>query len=308
MPTVYISHNSCEKHIAGEEHPEAPERIGAIQNRLIAGQMADFLRWIDAEPATREQLVATHDPDYVDAIFARAPQQDRVELDSDTFMMPHTLAAALHAAGSVIQAVDFVMAEQFNNAFCAVRPPGHHAEYDRAMGFCIFNNVAVGARHAINHHGLDRVAIVDFDVHHGNGTEHIFRQEPKVLYASSYQHPYYPFSDPGKSHDNMVHMPLSAGSGSAEFRQAIGKHLLPALDAFQPQLLMVSAGFDAHKQDPLAQLRLQDADYAWITDELMQVADRHCGGKLVSVLEGGYDLDALGRAAFAHIRCLMGLG
>lgn len=307
MTTAYISHTHCEKHVAGEEHPEAPERIGAIQNRLISGQMADFLRWLDAQPATREQLIATHDTDYVDAIFSRNPIQDRVELDPDTFMMPHTLDAALHAAGSVVQAVDLVMEKKFKNAFCAVRPPGHHAEYDRAMGFCIFNNVAVGARHAINHYGLERVAIVDFDVHHGNGTEHIFRQEPKVLYASSYQHPYYPFSDPGASHDNMIHIPLDAGTASSEFRQAISEQLIPELDRFQPQLLMISAGFDAHKEDPLAQLRLSDQDYTWITEQLMAVAKRHCEEKIVSVLEGGYDLDALGRAAFAHIRCLMKL-
>lgn len=307
MTTAYISHTHCEKHVAGEEHPEAPERIGAIQNRLISGQMADFLRWLDAQPATREQLIATHDTDYVDAIFSRNPIQDRVELDPDTFMMPHTLDAALHAAGSVVQAVNLVMEKKFKNAFCAVRPPGHHAEYDRAMGFCIFNNVAVGARHAINHYGLERVAIVDFDVHHGNGTEHIFRQEPKVLYASSYQHPYYPFSDPGASHDNIIHIPLDAGTASSEFRQAISEQLIPELDRFQPQLLMISAGFDAHKEDPLAQLRLSDQDYTWITEQLMAVAKRHCEEKIVSVLEGGYDLDALGRAAFAHIRCLMKL-
>jgi len=291
----------------GDDHPEAPQRLGAIQNRLISGQLADFLRWLDAVPATREQLVATHDPDYVDAVFSRAPLQDRVELDPDTFMMPHTLDAALCAAGSVVQAVDLVMAGEFNNVFCGVRPPGHHAEYDRAMGFCIFNNVAVGARHALNHHQLQRVAIIDFDVHHGNGTEHIFRDEAKVLYASSYQHPYYPFSDPGASHDNMLHMPLAAGSGSQEFREAIVRQLLPALEAFDPQLVMISAGFDAHKQDPLAQLRLQDDDFVWITEKLMAVAEHHCAGKIVSVLEGGYDLDALGRAAFAHIRTLMKL-
>lgn len=307
MTTAYISHMHCEKHIAGEEHPEAPERIGAIQNRLIAGQMADYLRWLDAEPATREQLIATHDEDYVDAIFARAPQQDRVELDPDTFMMPHTLGAALHAAGSAAQGVDLVMNGQFKNAFCAVRPPGHHAEYDRAMGFCIFNNVAVGARHAINHYGLERVAIVDFDVHHGNGTEHIFQRDPKVMYASSYQHPYYPFSDPGASHDNIVHIPLTAGTGSADFRAAILEQLIPALDEFKPELLMLSAGFDAHKKDPLAQLRLDDNDFVWITEQMMAVAERHCQERIVSVLEGGYELDALGRAAFAHIRTLMQL-
>lgn len=307
MTTAYITHDLCEKHDMGEDHPEAPQRLGSIQNRLISGQVLDFLRWTDALPATREQLVATHDPVYVDSIFERAPLRDRIELDDETLMMPHTLDAALLAAGSVVQAVDMVMAKSVKNAFCCVRPPGHHAEYDRAMGFCLFNNIAVGARHAINQYDLKRIAIVDFDVHHGNGTENIFREEPKVLYASSYQHPYYPFADPGASHDNIIHMPLAAGTGSQEFREIYIEQLLPQLEKFKPQLIMVSAGFDAHRQDPMAQIRLQDNDYGWVTEVLMDIADRHCDGRLISVLEGGYELDALGRAAFAHVKTLMRL-
>ncbi len=307
MTTAYISHKLCEKHDMGDYHPEAPERLGAIQNRLIAGQLADFVQWLDAEPATREQLIAAHEHAYVDSIFARAPAQDHIELDPDTLMMPHTLEAALLAAGSVVQAVDLVMSGQVKNAFCSVRPPGHHAEYDRAMGFCLFNNIAVGAHHGINKHKLKRIAIVDFDVHHGNGTEHIFRNEPKVFYASSYQHPFYPFSDPGQSHDNILHIPLAAGTGSLEFREIMGDQLFPALQKFKPELIMISAGFDAHIEDPLAQIRLQDEDFAWITDQLVSIAERHCKGRIVSALEGGYNLDALGRAAFCHIRSLMGI-
>jgi acetoin utilization deacetylase AcuC-like enzyme len=281
--------------------------LGSIQNRLISGQLFDFLQWTDATPATREQLIATHDAAYVDSIFEKSPLQDHVELDSDTFMMPHTLDAALHAAGSVIQAVDLVVNGNVNNAFCAVRPPGHHAEYDRAMGFCVFNNIAVGARHAITAHGFKRIAIVDFDVHHGNGTENIFQRDPNVLYASSYQHPYYPFSDPGASHDNIIHMPMSAGAGSQEFREIMQQQLLPELDKYKPELVMVSAGFDAHIEDFMAQIRLKDEDYTWITELLLDVADRHCNGRLVSVLEGGYELDALGRSVFCHLKSLMKL-
>lgn len=305
MTTAYITHYHCEKHHVGMEHPESPERLGAIHDRLIAGQLLDYLRWLQAESATREQLIAAHDEDYVDSIFARAPQEGQIELDPDTLMMPHSLEAALYAAGSVVQAVDLVMTGEVNNAFCSVRPPGHHAERDKAMGFCLFNNVAVGARYAQLCYGLERIAIIDFDVHHGNGTEAIFSGDPAVLYASSYQHPFYPYTDPGKSHDNILHIPLEAGTNSTVFRQAIETQLLPKLAAYEPEFIMISAGFDAHKADPLGQLRLDDADYAWITDELMSVADRYSQGRIVSVLEGGYDLDALGRAAFQHIRSLM---
>jgi len=307
MTTAYIAHTYCDRHNMGDDHPESPQRLGAIQNRLITGQLMDFICSVEAEPATREQLIATHDAAYVDSIFARAPEEGHVELEPDTIMMTHTLDAALHAAGSVINAVDLVMAGEVDNAFCAIRPPGHHAEFDKAMGFCLFNNIAVGTRHAINQHGLERVAIVDFDVHHGNGTEDIFKSDANVLYASSYQHPFYPYSDPGASHGNILHMPLVAGSGGGAFQDIISEQLLPALEAFKPQLIMISAGFDAHKEDPMGQLRLNESDFTWITDLLMDVADRHCQGRIVSVLEGGYNIDALGRAAFYHIKSLMRL-
>jgi acetoin utilization deacetylase AcuC-like enzyme len=305
MTTAYLTHWRCEKHNLGEDHPESPHRLGAIQNRLISGQLMDFVRVIEAQSATEAQLKATHDPHYVDTIFARAPEEGHVELDAETLMMPHTLDAALKAAGAVVQAVDLVMSGEMENAFCAVRPPGHHAEYDQAMGFCLFNNIAVGARYALDHYGLQRIAIIDFDVHHGNGTEDIFKNEPRVQYSSSYQHPFYPYADPGASHDNIIHIPLEAGTNGAQFREAIAAQLLPQLDAFAPELVMISAGFDALAEDPMAQLRLKDDDYVWITKELMAIADKHCGKKVISVLEGGYNTDALGRAAFNHIRTLM---
>ncbi|REG84979.1 histone deacetylase family protein [Marinomonas pollencensis] len=305
MTTAYITHNQCDKHDMGAAHPESPKRLGAIRDRLIAGQLLDYLRCIEAQAATRAQLAAAHSVDYVDTIFAKAPEQGQLEVEPETLLMPHTLEAAIHAAGAVVQAVDLVMKGAMDNAFCAVRPPGHHAETDRAMGFCFFNNVAVGAKHAMAHYNLKRIAIIDFDVHHGNGTEAIFNGNESVLYASSYQHPFYPYADPGVSHDNILHMPLAAGSGSEEFRAAMTDVLLPRLALFKPELVMISAGFDAHKSDPMGQLRLEDNDFQWITEQLVEIAEQYCQGRLVSVLEGGYHLDALGRCAFSHIRSLM---
>lgn len=305
MTTAYITHGYCEKHNMGEDHPESPRRLDVIRDRLIAGQLFDYLRYTEALPATKEQLIAVHDEDYVNSIFSKTPKEGHIEIEPETLLMPHTIDAAIHAAGAVVHGVDLVMGNTIDNAFCAVRPPGHHAEIDRSMGFCFFNNVAVGAQYALQKYGLKRVAIVDFDVHHGNGTEAIFQNSSKVLYASSYQHPFYPYADPGKSHDNIVHMPLSAGSGGDAFRSVITDVLLPRLNAFQPELLIISAGFDAHKCDPMGQLRLENKDFQWITEQLVELAERHCYGRIVSVLEGGYELDVLGRAAFSHIRSLM---
>ncbi|WCN10723.1 histone deacetylase family protein [Marinomonas mediterranea] len=307
MTTAYLSHYKCEKHKIDPEHPESPFRLGAIQDRLISGQLLDYLTLIDAQAVELEHLYDTHSRNYVDHIISSAPLEGMIELDAETVMTPHSLNAALYAAGAVVQAVDLVMDKKVENAFCAVRPPGHHAEYAKSMGFCFFNNVAVGAQYAIKHHGLERIAIVDFDVHHGNGTEDIFQGNRNVLFASSYQHPFYPYSDPGESHDNIIHIPLEAGTNGETFRMAMSNQLLSALDAFRPELIMISAGFDAHKEDSLGQLRLGADDYAWITDQLVVAADKHCDGKIVSVLEGGYHLDALGRAAFQHIRSLMKL-
>jgi acetoin utilization deacetylase AcuC-like enzyme len=216
------------------------------------------------------------------------------------------LAAARHAAGAVVLGVDLVLAGECSTAFCAVRPPGHHAERRRAMGFCLFNNIAVGAAHALEHHGLERVAVIDFDVHHGNGTEDIFAGDERVLMVSTFQHPLYPYSGTKPMGANMVNVPLSPGSGSDEFRQAVTEQWLPALEEHRPQLMFISAGFDAHREDPLAELKLVDADYAWVTRELLRVAKRHCGGRIVSALEGGYALSALGRAATEHLREFVG--
>ncbi|TDO95979.1 histone deacetylase family protein [Marinomonas balearica] len=307
MTTAYLSHYYCEKHKINSEHPESPFRLGAIQDRLIAGQLFDYLMLVDATEVKREHLYNTHCRDYVDSIFNSSPLEGFIELDAETVMTPHSLKAALYAAGAVVQAVDLVMSKEVENAFCAVRPPGHHAEYDKSMGFCFFNNIAVGAQYAIKNYGLERVAIVDFDVHHGNGTEDIFEGNHKVFFASSYQHPLYPYTDPGDSHDNVLHIPLEAGTNGEAFRAAMNAQLFPVLDRFRPELIMISAGFDAHKEEPMGQLRLNASDYAWITDKLVALADVHCDGKIVSVLEGGYHLDALGRAAFNHIRSLMKL-
>jgi len=248
-----------------------------------------------------------HDADYIDSIFAASPGQGLIELDGDTLMNPYTLQAALRAAGAAVMAVDKVMAGEVENAFCNIRPPGHHAERARAMGFCIFNNVAVAAAHALAHHGLRRVAIADFDVHHGNGTEDIFHEEPRVLMCSIFQHPFYPYSGADSGNEHMINVPLAAGSGSDEFRAAVTNHWVPALEAFQPEMLLISAGFDAHRDDDMSMLRFLDADYKWVTEILKSIAKKHGSGRIVSVLEGGYELHALGRSAMSHIKVLSGL-
>ena len=305
MPTALIRHPSCALHDVGSYHPECPERLAAISDRLISAGLDGLLQHHEAPAATREQLTRVHTAHYVDEVHARAPLHGQVHLDPDTAMMPHTLPAALHAAGAAVLAVDLVMRGEAQNAFCAIRPPGHHAVPDHAMGFCIFNNIGVAAAHALEHHGLERIAIVDFDVHHGNGTEDMFLDDPRVLICQTFQHPFYPYQGAESGNAHVVNVPLKAGSGSEVFRQAIEAAWLPALEAFRPQLLLISAGFDAHRDDPLAYLQLADADYAWVTRALLAVARRHCAGRVVSTLEGGYDLDALGRAAGEHIRALL---
>lgn len=307
MHTAYITHTLCLKHNMGADHPESPARIHAIEDQLIATGLLDYLQRHDAPEATREQLLRVHDESYLDSIIASAPQQGRVQLDGDTSMNPFSYPAALRAAGAAVLGVDLVMAGKVANAFCNIRPPGHHAERGRAMGFCIFNNVAVAAAHAMEHYGLQRVAIADFDVHHGNGTEHIFSDEPRVMLCSTFQHPFYPYCGADSANEHIVNVPLPAGTGSDGFRDAVTQHWLPALDAFQPELLLISAGFDAHREDDMSMLSLTDADYGWVTAELMKVAAKHAQGRIVSVLEGGYELPALGRSATAHIKVLASL-
>jgi acetoin utilization deacetylase AcuC-like enzyme len=307
MPAAFVTHRDCFKHEMGAHHPERPERLSAIEDQLIASGVASYLTRFDAPLATDEQLARVHPPEYVRAIRELAPSAGTVHLDPDTAMNPFSLQAALRAAGAAVLAVDLVLQKKVDTAFCAIRPPGHHACRARPMGFCIFNNVAVAARHALHAHGLERVAIVDFDVHHGNGTEDIFEGDERVLMASTFQHPFYPYSGTENPAPNMVNVPLAAGSGSKELKKAVLEEWLPALDAFKPELILFSAGFDAHTEDDMAMLRFTDADYAWVTEQVKAVAERHAKGRMVSLLEGGYALSALGRSAVQHIKVMAGL-
>lgn len=301
------THPACLEHDPGIGHPECPARLRAVLQALDDPLFAPIER-VEAPRATREQLERVHGTEYVDYIFGSAPAHDRTRLDPDTLMSPGSLEAALRAAGAACAATDAVLARETRRAFCAVRPPGHHATRNEAMGFCIFNSVAAAAAHALSAHLLDRVAIVDFDVHHGNGTQAIFRHDPRVLYASSHQMPLYPGTGEADEHGagNIFNAPLPPGAGSTEFRAAWEEKLLPELDLFRPQLLLISAGFDADARDPLAQLQLETDDYAWITQRLVELADRHADGRIVSALEGGYDLDALRECTAAHVAALMG--
>ncbi|WIG54315.1 MAG: hypothetical protein OJF61_000101 [Rhodanobacteraceae bacterium] len=300
------THPACLEHDPGIGHPESPARLRAVMQALDAQPFAAIER-VEAPRATREQLERAHGTEYVDQIFASAPSHGTARLDEDTVMSPGSLEAALRAAGAACAATDAVLARETRRAFCAVRPPGHHASRHEAMGFCLFNSVAVAAAHALGAHRLDRVAIVDFDVHHGNGTQAIFRHDPRLLYTSSHQMPLYPGTGEAGEHGagNLFNAPLPPGAGSAEFRAAWEEKLLPELDLFRPQLLLISAGFDADARDPLAQLQLVPDDYAWITQRLVELADRHADGRIVSALEGGYDLDALREDVAAHVTALM---
>jgi acetoin utilization deacetylase AcuC-like enzyme len=304
VPTAYITHPSFLLHEMGPYHPECPDRLSAIGDRLISAGLDAYLRHYSAPAATDDQLARVHSREYIGLIEAESPMTGLHFLDPDTAMNPHSLAAARHAAGAVILATELVMSGECRNAFCAVRPPGHHAEPTRAMGFCLFNNVAVGAAHALVN-GLERVAIVDFDVHHGNGTEAIFTDDPRVLMVSTFQHPLYPYSGLDNTSPNMVNIPLSAGTGGDGFRQAVTDHWMPALERHRPEMIFISAGFDAHREDPLAGLKLVEDDYAWVTRELIGAASRFARNRVVSTLEGGYGLSALGRSAAEHVRELL---
>ena len=305
MTTAFITHPDCLKHEMGPHHPECPARLQAVYDAFNQSGLMPKLRQIEAPLASREQLSLAHAPEYVDSIFAAAPEQDYAYLDPDTAMNRFSLRAAQRAAGALVTAVDRVMQGEIDNAFCAVRPCGHHATFNRSMGFCIFNNVAIGAAHALSAHQLSRVAILDFDVHHGNGTEDIFHDDDRVMLCSSFQHPYYPGTGADSGNVHIIPTPLAARSGSVQFRAAIAKTWFPALDEFQPELIIISAGFDAHADDPLAYLELHEDDYVWITERIREVADKYAAGRIVSALEGGYNLAALGRSAVAHVEALM---
>ena len=301
------THLACLRHDPGPGHVEQPARLRAVLQALDCDQFSAIDR-IEAPLATHEQLRRVHDERYIEHILSSAPADgDNCQLDADTVMSSGSVDAALHAAGATVAAVDAVLGGSAQRAFCAVRPPGHHATADQAMGFCLFNNIAVAAAHALAAHGLQRVAIADFDVHHGNGTQAIFEHEPRVMFASSHQSPLYPGTGGENEHGvgNIVNGILPPGAGSHEFRDLWNGVLLPRLHAFKPQLLLISAGFDAHADDPLADIRLGRDDYAWITDRLVALACEHADGRIVSSLEGGYNLAALASSTRAHIRALM---
>lgn len=307
MHTAYITHPDCLRHDMGAQHPEGPARLRAIEDQLIASGLLPFLQHHDAPLATFEQLVRVHAPHYIETVRSASPTEGLAYLDPDTAMNPFTLNAALRAAGAVVLATELVLERKVENAFCAIRPPGHHAESARAMGFCLFNNVAVGVAHAIEKYGLNRVAIADFDVHHGNGTEEIFRNDPRVMLCSTFQHPFYPHCGADSGSDHIINVPLPAGTDGAAFRQAVTERWLPVLERFQPEMLFVSAGFDAHREDGMGMFKLSEPDYAWVTQQIKDVAERHAQGRIVSALEGGYELHALGRSVAAHIKVLSGL-
>ena len=307
MRTAYISHAVCHKHDTGEGHPENARRLAAIEDRLIAAGLFDVLRYIDAPEVTEHQLLRVHKQSYLEALNSMLPESGYAHLDADTVISPDSLNAARRAAGAVVVAVDLVMSGELDSAFCSVRPPGHHAESDRALGFCLYNNIAVGAAHALTEHGLDRVAIVDFDVHQGNGTEEIFNHDRRVLFCSTFQHPFYPFTPLLANTANRVNVALEANAKSEEFRAAVTDHWLPALEKFQPEIVFISAGFDAHRDDDMSHVSLTDADFRWVTEQIVQVAGISASGRIVSALEGGYELNSLARCVEMHIRALMGL-
>lgn len=305
MAIAIISHNDCLLHQMSTGHPECPERLVAIMQHIKASDIKAQIDWKEASSVDKTLLTLVHKAEYVDYVFEHAPAHGEFQLDPDTLMIPKTLPAALLAAGAAIDAVDLVCQHKYQKVFCAVRPPGHHAEKNKAMGFCFFNNIALAASYALKQYQLQRVAILDFDVHHGNGTQDIFNNCPQVLFCSSFQHPFYPFSGTTEVSSNIINTPLDANAGSQEFRNTVTHTWLPALENFQPQMLLISAGFDAHREDQMAQLNLGDEDYYWVSKQLANFADTNCNGRIVSMLEGGYAIEALGRSVVAHLRALL---
>ncbi|MBH2019894.1 MAG: histone deacetylase family protein [Burkholderiales bacterium] len=306
MLPAYITHADCARHEMGAHHPECPERLGAINDMLLVKGLLDYMHPYDAPLATPEQLAHAHSSLYVSELMAASPTEGYHKVDPDTDMNPFTVRAALRAAGSAVLATDLVLTGEAPSAFCCVRPPGHHAERDKAMGFCFFNNVAVGIRHALTHYDVQRVALIDFDVHHGNGSEDIFRGDERVLMCSIFEMGIYPFTGENATGPNMVNVGLPSRSGSDKFREAVTSQWLPALEAFKPELIYVSAGFDGHREDDMGNLALVEADYEWVTKQIMAVAGRHCRGRVISCLEGGYVMNPLARSVAAHVKVLIG--
>ncbi len=305
MTIAIVSHPDCELHDAGKDHPESPDRIKVIKTALEQYPFKAALAFYQAPLATYEQLISIHEKSYVDWIISIAPKEGMIGIDAETWMNPYTLSAAMRAAGAVTLAVDLVMEKKVDVAFCNVRPPGHHAEYDKAMGFCLFNNVAMGALYALTHYHLERVAIIDFDVHHGNGTQRIFQSDKRVMYCSSFQHPFYPGYDDEMDNKHILNLPLEAGTGGDFYRQRVEEAWFAKLAAFRPQLIFFSAGFDAHVNDPLADLKLTEADFVWLTSQVAKIAKVHCDGKMISVLEGGYHLNTLAQCVPAHVNAMV---
>jgi acetoin utilization deacetylase AcuC-like enzyme len=290
----------------GPHHPECPERLGAINDLLLVKGLLDYMNSYDAPLATEEQLAHAHATQYIHELMDASPSEGYHKVDPDTDMNPFTIKAALRSAGAVVLATDLVLAGDVPTAFCSIRPPGHHAERSAAMGFCFFNNAVVGMRHAMSVHGLERVALIDFDVHHGNGSEDILRGDDRALMCSIFEEGLYPFSGENATGDNMVNVGLPSRSGSEKFRNAVTEHWIPALDKFKPQLIYISAGFDGHREDDMGNIGLVDADYAWVTQQIVAVANRHCQGRIISCLEGGYVLNPLARSVAEHVKVLIG--
>ncbi len=307
MATLLVTHPASLNHLTPEGHPERPDRLRAVERVLSADQFNPLMR-VQAPEAPLESIALCHPMDFVEQVREASPKEGRVQIDADTSMSPGTFEAALRAVGGALLAVDQVVAKKANNAFVAMRPPGHHAETTRPMGFCIFNTAAIAARHAQTKHSLGRVAIVDFDVHHGNGSQEIFWADPSVMYCSTHEMPLYPgtgaLNERGE-YDTIVNAPLRAGDAGDKFKAAFETRILPRLTDFAPDLVIISAGFDAHRRDPLANLQLVDTDFGWATRKLMDVADKTAGGRVVSVLEGGYDLEGLSQSVAAHVTALM---
>ncbi|MGE5453409.1 MAG: histone deacetylase family protein [Acidobacteriota bacterium] len=306
MLAAYITHGECARHEMGSQHPECPQRLAAIHDYLLMTGVLDYMVTHEAPLATPEELGRAHSALYVQEMMALSPATGYVQVDPDTVMNRFTLQAARRAAGAAILATDLVLTGEASGAFCCVRPPGHHAERNAAMGFCFFNNIAVGIRHALDAHGLQRIALIDFDVHHGNGSEDIFQDDERVLMCSVFEQGLYPYSGDQAKGPNMVNVGLAPRSGGEAFREAVTQHWLPALHAFRPELIYVSAGFDAHRDDDMGNLGWVDADYAWVTQQIMAVAQQHCQGKVISCLEGGYVMNVLARSVAAHVKVLIG--